>query len=1766
MEQTFDTSLNSYLTENTQDSRSNVLSTILGGGVASVVDIGASLYNSLPGTDEVDTEEILGRIGGDALRVYQENPDTIRTISLIGGALLPGAAAVKGMNALRNGSKAVNWFTSAGKKTDIARAAELFANGGKATSEYKKLLWGMRGKGVANNVVDAAAAELAILGTYGAHPYMEDYLKDPAKNFAIGVAFGGVVGGGIGAIIDNRLLKAETGKIAEGALSTIMGAIRPVAPGMPEATKLQSLHASIGNLGEIIKSRKDLGKNEFDDLTHAYAQKVQREYQKGQSEIFEAMIDPSMRNLPAEEKTALMNQVLNNTGFWGVEKIKSVTAKELLKNNKINQIMLDEPGLVKISKDAAGDEVRRRQIATFFPEINKFGTPDDIAQHGGVSALGLSERDLLKQVPDQLSSSPNFDYTLSLGAKSTPAVEADYAAWALKFGAMDDEAFEKYLGKTLISSSDIPQMQALSHRVSQSNVLRNTAKIRIASEEGKAAAVLEDVNIQRTLGGTPVKYQEAAEKLLTNQAVDSKYSIIRQWPGSEPAALLDAWIGGKTHGLMQAATSYFARGFAKSSMGKVGKMEALDFAKIYENPMSQALRADLLKNLADKDGKIYLYRGVNAPKIFGQAPLESMAISLDKAKQFSKGVHGKNLLYKIDVDDVVTAFVDIGPGSNNVELIVRASAREADAVLTNNGKLIFNKGVEKALKTESLPATEAMVGDLNDLLYQEKYKVLQDLINKGYPIDSIAKRTNIPVDSLNQFFASDRSFDSFERIKDISTFKTADDARNALKPSNRPVAVTGNLNKVSYTKNHANLNAKELSDIDSLFKSSILMNSTSEPVRELGAMFFDQWKPALDIARAQLGKVNNELAGNRFFTSADQFTRNMGDIGPVVSAVGRETTAIANRMASNVVGSLKEFMADISKDTAALTEFAVAHNLNASLRGYRVYRDRQLFQQVERFSEADGKNIQVLEPVLYNGQEFKVATDSVDALLTKAMSNSKELYDLADVSNKITGSAPLNNIGLWMPSFNPVDKFIAYVHNRATDSTQVLWGKTANELEDAIKSFGSELAQNPNLMIVKKSDQEWWSKLNGRLDPIHMQRADIGMQKTGSGASALPKISTDLLAELAGGYEHYINAQVRKVTDLSLSDLTDQLRQFSAINQSDYAGQSLSGIKSAVQQPKDSAKSVLNLLLGQPALGEYEGWKSINKSFETGVSMASSALGTAWRTATAPLTKGLFKNKQLTAEKMKEFDYDAFSAKLEEAGVVNPFALYDKATAIEKYGIANLQDAPDVSRRLITSTNAMAATVALRFAEIAHPLVNLMSMPILTSLSNGRYLPESFLGVQKATASVPTTQIMYEGIRAMNSPAFKSLNDKWEALGYFKPLVSEVSDVMRASRSFEKGAVAKLENLVDSKFVEIMSSPADYSETLSRKIAMNTGAQLAKRLYPELDANGITIFARDFMDKSLGNYSAAQRPAFFQGTLGMAMGLFQTYMLTLAQGIYRNVELKDWKTLSKAALAQSTIFGTSSLPGFDPISKAIAENFSDDNVDLTTGTYRALGDSVADFTLYGLPSNLTGAAFHTRGDIDPRFPNVLAGMDNVVAVNMAMQATTMISEVARSLMVENEDVGQSLLQALSLQTMSRPVARFAELGSGHSITRQGNTVQIPEEVWSMTGIIARVLSTRPMEEAKLREADHLNSYYASIDREKRQKVMANLKTMIRNGTVSESKVAEVAEDYMRHGGTPRGWRAAYKTALGRAETSGEEVFLDKLKDDSPFHFMINNLD
>ena len=84
-------------------------------------------------------------------------------LSFVGGALIPGFAALKLTKAVRDGTKGAYALSTARRTDDLAKFNTLVQDGKKGHAEYKKLHNGMMLRAQANNIVDTAVLEAAIM-------------------------------------------------------------------------------------------------------------------------------------------------------------------------------------------------------------------------------------------------------------------------------------------------------------------------------------------------------------------------------------------------------------------------------------------------------------------------------------------------------------------------------------------------------------------------------------------------------------------------------------------------------------------------------------------------------------------------------------------------------------------------------------------------------------------------------------------------------------------------------------------------------------------------------------------------------------------------------------------------------------------------------------------------------------------------------------------------------------------------------------------------------------------------------------------------------------------------------------------------------------------------------------------------------------------------------------------------------------------------------------------------------------------------------------------------------------------------------------------------------------------------------------------------------------------------------------------------------------------------------------------------------------------
>jgi len=140
---------------------------------------------------------------------------------------------------------------------------------------------------------------------------------------------------------------------------------------------------------------------------------------------------------------------------------------------------------------------------------------------------------------------------------------------------------------------------------------------------------------------------------------------------------------------------------------------------------------------------------------------------------------------------------------------------------------------------------------------------------------------------------------------------------------------------------------------------------------------------------------------------------------------------------------------------------------------------------------------------------------------------------------------------------------------------------------------------------------------------------------------------------------------------------------------------------------------------------------------------------------------------------------------------------------------------------------------------------------------------------------------------------------------------------------------------------------------------------------------------------------------------------------------------------------------------------------------------------------------------------------------------------------------------------------------MSELVTGESITQKynvvdSNTLMKGGDIDTL-GILSRVFGVRPTEEVKAREAEHLNSMYGSFDYDNRQAILQKIKSRALDNSLTELYIEQAGEEYFRRHGTPTGYRAAVNAALLQSSQEGTTTVLDRLRPDTPFNQMVNDL-
>ena len=475
----------------------------------------------------------------------------------------------------------------------------------------------------------------------------------------------------------------------------------------------------------------------------------------------------------------------------------------------------------------------------------------------------------------------------------------------------------------------------------------------------------------------------------------------------------------------------------------------------------------------------------------------------------------------------------------------------------------------------------------------------------------------------------------------------------------------------------------------------------------------------------------------------------------------------------------------------------------------------------------------------------------------------------------------------------------------------------------------------------------------------------------------------------------------------------------------------------------------------------------------------------------------------------------------------------------------------EVTQNTVRNTNALMRSLVLGI-DYFNGLVNIIGTPILA-------LPEIRAAVGSGQ-DIPYMKLMGNAMKDMFGSGRRADLERYSKLGIvnenmfvYHDLLDNHAIMMGAPNEAQALTASKKVWQTADKYFTKLQAPTAFAEQSTQLFAARLADQIGN--LRGLKGEELDAFITTFTKKVIGNYTSAQRPLIFQGVLGQAVGLFQTYNFNLFQQATRHIANGNDKAVAMMAALQGTIFGAQSLPGFNLANQGLAAWGGDEYKDAYSETRKVLGEDVANGVLYGGASSLLGANLWTRGDTNPR---------NITGIPITPSDLAQVSYYGRALgamkqwgdsILSGGNLKVSTLEAIAHANISRPLTGLSELALG-ARTTNGGTLEtaIGQDLLSWSSAV-RLMGAKPMQEALTSEA----TYKFGVVRAKEQKELNELAYALRTdmiaekGTIDQEAISNYAKKYIAVGGHPQGFRKWYLANLSKATTPRAQLFAEAIK-------------
>lgn len=920
-----------------------------------------------------------------------------------------------------------------------------------------------------------------------------------------------------------------------------------------------------------------------------------------------------------------------------------------------------------------------------------------------------------------------------------------------------------------------------------------------------------------------------------------------------------------------------------------------------------------------------------------------------------------------------------------------------------------------------------------------------------------------------------------------------------------------------------------------------------------------------EFTEPMLQRVNRGGAGAGMFSFSNA---NYGTAGSLAEHVGALTTRWI-REAEQTIG-----------DTFANVNQAVLGNANNTVElasvmqrvraaGSRVYvRNEQgdgliLREFKEYYQKIAAGDENAVAPLIPDGieGEFKISSPEVmNWINTHISTNGRRTEALNNLRGAKSQPATRDPEAFYPPAPNPDRfKYHAFVTDDAkitsTGHTTMLYADSAQSLE---RQIAEARAQGFN--AYTKDDTANYFKARGLYDytlGLNESQMDSALRRSGTSAPAFPITGTpqEILQDIMQWHAKEEAIVIREAVSTKYS------RQFGTLKQmgDEYAKLETSRagfLGKFKKEAKNPFEDYVKTFLGASLKQDYPLWTALNNFVDEAGTRTWNAVSSVW-------------NRSRNVYDLEEVNK-----------ILDRYGIQMAATPAQMEAWVNHPAGTAAVSKFVQSQNAILSSLVLRLDPI-NALNNAIGSPILVGaetssvlrmIRNGAPDAENVLsgmmksGVPGTGDSITTPAKMYAAaLKDYFSEAGKPLLEKYKKMGFvtdtteqFKQLL-EVSTIRgtetaaelqtRTNRMYElaKGLASQGEKWTGNRLAEEMNRFV--SAHIMDKI---TGVAVQRGLMDEKAAGS---FINTFVNRTQGNIIASQRPQLFQGPIGQAIGLFQSYQFNIMQQLLRYVGEGQKKDALTLLGLQSTIYGMNGLPGFQAINQHIIGTASGNtsHTDAYNSVNNIAGKTAGDWLMYGAASNMLidpdlKINLYSRGDINPRQVTIVP--TNIANVPAVAGYGRLFGSIKDSLsnIANGGDVWNSILSGIEQQGINRPLAGLArvargadEMGISYSTSGKGNVVSA-NDFYSLANF-ARLTGAKPFDEAIRQDAVYRIQAYQGKDREAKEKLGKAIKTVVANGSApTQEQMENFIERYAKLGGKQEEFNRWYVQQLKAVST------------------------